>query len=192
MFLIQNLLGELNLFSMNLLIVWGLILLILGILAIALPYYFAIGSVMFFGVILLTAAFMWALYHINSRHTGAGGWLKPFALAVIGLLLLLFPEQSLIIFATFVLIYLLFDAFASFYFALEFKGKLSSWFLMLLNGLLDLVLAVILIYFIQNPKVLGQIIGVLIGVSLIVDGVFAVWYGWRLKLYYEKYKRIID
>jgi len=49
-----------------------------------------------------------------------------------------------------------------------------------------------LIYFIQNPKVLGQIIGVLIGVSLIVDGVFAVWYGWRLKLYYEKYKRIID
>jgi uncharacterized membrane protein HdeD (DUF308 family) len=177
---------------MNLLLVWGLILLILGILAIVLPYYFAIGSVMFFGIILISAAFMWALYHISSRHTGAGGWLKPFALFVIGLILLLFPEQSLVVLATFILIYLLFDAFGSFYFALEFKGKLSSWFLMLLNGFLDLVLAVILLYFIQYPKLLGEIIGILIGASLIVDGIMAIWYGWRLKVYYEKYKRLIE
>ena len=164
----------------------------MGIAGIVAPYYFAIGSVVFFGALLVTAAIFWAFYHLNSRHKGAGGWLKPFILLVIGLILLLFPEQSIVILGVFILIYLLTDAFANFYFALEFKEKLSSWFLMLINAILDLILAAILVYFIQYPKMLAQILGLLIGVSLLIDGIFALWFGWRLKLYYDKYKRLVE
>lgn len=177
---------------MNLLLVWGLILILLGILGIVAPYYFAIGSVVFFGALMLTAGLMWTFYNLNSRHTGAGGWLKPFILTITGLLLMLFPEQSLIVIATFLLLYLLIDAFANLYLAIEYKGRLSSWFLMLLNGFLDLLLVGILLYFMGQPKVLAQLIGILIGVSLLVDGIFALWFGWRLKVYYDKYKRILE
>ena len=177
---------------MNLLLFWGAVLILLGIFGIVAPYYFALGSVIFFGALLVTAAFFWALYNLNSRHKGAGGWLKPFILFVIGTILLLFPQQSIVILAVFILIYLLTDAFANLYFALEFKEKLSSWFLMLLNAFLDLILAAILVYFIQYPKMLTQIVGLLIGVSLLVDGIFALWFGWRLKLYYDKYKRLVE
>jgi len=177
---------------MSLLLVWGLLLTILGILGIVAPYYFAIGSVVFFGALLLAAGLMWAFYNLNSRHKGAGGWLKPFILSLTGLLFLLFPEQSLVVIATFLLIYLLVDAFANLYLAIEYRDRLSSWFLMLLNGILDLVLAAILLYFMGQPKLLAQIIGILIGVSLIVDGIFALWFGWRLKVYYDKYKKILE
>ncbi|HIC09146.1 MAG TPA: hypothetical protein EYO62_03755 [Aquificales bacterium] len=177
---------------MNLLIIWGLILILLGIIGIVAPYYFAIGSVVFFGSLLLTAGLMWAFYNLNSRHRGAGGWLKPFILTLTGLLLIFFPEQSLIVIAAFLLLYLLIDAFANLYLAIEYKSRLTSWFLMLLNGIVDLILAGILLYFMGQPKILAQLIGLLIGISLLVDGVFALWFGWRLKLYYEKYKRILE
>ena len=177
---------------MNLLLFWGFVLTILGILGIVAPYYFAIGSVIFFGALLIAAAVLWTFYNLNSRHKGAGGWLKPFILFVIGTILLLFPQQSIVILAVFILIYLLTDAFANLYFALEFKKRLSSWFLMLLNAFLDLILAAILVYFIQYPKMLTQIIGILIGVSLLVDGIFALWFGWRLKVYYDKYKKLVE
>ncbi len=176
---------------MNLLLVWGLILILLGILGIVAPYYFALGSVVFFGALMLTAGLMWAFYNLNSRHRGAGGWLKPFILTLTGLLLIFFPEQSLIVIAAFLLLYLLIDAFANLYLAIEYKSRLTSWFLMLLNGIVDLILAGILLYFMGQPKILAQLIGLLIGISLLVDGVFALWFGWRLKIYYEKYKRIL-
>jgi uncharacterized membrane protein HdeD (DUF308 family) len=177
---------------MNLLIIWGLILTILGIVALVFPYFFAVGSVIFFGALMTAAGLIWSFYHINARHKGAGGWLKPFVLILIGAILLLFPEQSIVILSVFLLIYLLTDAFANFYFALEFKDRLASWFLMLLNCLLDLVLAGILVYFIPHPKMLAQIFGILIGVSLLIDGIFALWFGWRLKVYYDKYHRLIE
>jgi len=177
---------------MNLLILWGLLLTILGIVALAFPYFFAIGSVIFFGALMVSGGLVWAFFHLNARHKGAGGWLKPFTLILIGALLLLFPEQSIVILSVFLLIYFLTDAFANFYFALEFKDKLTSWFLMLLNGLIDLVLAGILVYFIPQPKILAQIFGILIGVSLLIDGLFAIWFGWRLKVYYDKYHHLLE
>jgi len=111
---------------------------------------------------------------------------------VVGLLMLFFPQQSLVVLASFVLIYLMVDAFANLYFALEYKDRLSSWFLMLINGIFDLMLAGILLYFMGQPKVLTQILGILIGVSLLIDGIFALWFGWRIKVYYEKYKKILE
>ena len=177
---------------MNLLLVWGLILILLGIAAIVAPYYFAVGSVVFFGALMFTAGLMWVFYNLTSRHKGAGGWLKPLILVITGLLFMLFPEQSLLVMAAFLLVYLLVDAFANLYLGLEYRGKLSSWFLMLLNGLLDLVLAGILLYFMGQPKLLAWLIGILIGVSLLVDGIFALWFGWRLKVYYDKYRRLLE
>jgi uncharacterized membrane protein HdeD (DUF308 family) len=177
---------------MGTLIFWGLALIVLGVLAVALPYYFTLSSVIVFGAILVASGLTWLFYNLQTRHGGAGGWVKPFILILIGALFLLFPEQSIVVLAVFLLIYLLTDAFGSFFLAFEYKGKLSSWFLMLLNGIVDLILAGILIYYLPNPKVLGQIFGILIGVSLIIDGTLLVWFGWRLKLYYDKYKKLLE
>ncbi|HID79652.1 MAG TPA: hypothetical protein EYH48_05755 [Aquifex aeolicus] len=177
---------------MNPLLFWGAVLTLLGILGIVAPYSFALFSVTFLGGLLVSGALMWFLYNLNTRHRGAGGWLKPFIMLVVGLLMLLFPQQSLVVLASFVLIYLLVDAFANFYFALEYKDRLSSWFLMLVNGIFDLILAGILLNFMGEPKVLAQILGFIIGVSLLIDGILALWFGWRLKIYYEKYKKILE
>jgi uncharacterized membrane protein HdeD (DUF308 family) len=177
---------------MGILFFWGLILLLLGILAAALPYYFAISSVIIFGAILVASGFVWFFYNLQTRHGGAGGWIKPFILVLIGVILLLFPEQSIVILSAFLLVYLLTDAFGSFFLAFEYKEKLSSWFLMLLNGLADLALAAVLIYFIPQPKMLASIFGLLIGISLVIDGVMVLWFGWRLKRYYDKYKKLVE
>ena len=176
---------------MGTLILWGLALIILGLLAIALPYYFAISSVVVLGAILVSSGLFWLFYHLQTKHTGAGGWVKPFISVLIGLLFLLFPERSLIVIGVFLLIYLLIDAFGSFFLAFEYRGRLNSWFFMLLNGIVDIVLAFILIYYIPNPKVLGQIFGLLIGISLLIDGLLVLWFGWRLKVYYDKYGKLL-
>ncbi len=177
---------------MGTLILWGVILLLLGILAVALPYYFTVSSIIAFGAILVASGLTWLFYNFNTRHKDAGGWVKPFILILIGALFLFFPDQSIIVLAVFLLIYLLTDAFGSIFLAFEYKGKLSSWFLMLLNGIVDLILAAILVYFLPHPKMLGQIFGLLIGVSLIIDGLLVLWFGWRLKLYYDKYRKLLE
>ena len=177
---------------MNLLIVWGLLLTILGFLALVAPYYFAISSVVVMGIFLILGALFWIFFNLNARHKGAGGWLKPFILLVIGLILTLFPQQTIVIVAVLLLVYLLVDAFANLYLAFEFKSMLSSWFLMLLNAIADLVLVAILLYYLPHPKVLASIFGILIGISLIIDGIMAIWFGWRLKLYYDKYRNLIE
>jgi uncharacterized membrane protein HdeD (DUF308 family) len=177
---------------MGLLFLWGLALVVLGLVAILLPYYFTLTSVIFFGAVLVASGLLWFFYQLQTRHRGAGGWLKPFALVLIGLIFLLFPEQSIVVFAVFLFVYLLLDAFASLFLAFEYRGRLSSWFLMVLNALIDVGLAAVLLYYLPDPKALGKIFGILIGVSLIIDGVLIIWFGWRLKLYFEKYERLIE
>jgi uncharacterized membrane protein HdeD (DUF308 family) len=176
---------------MNLLIIWGLLLLILGIVALVVPAVFTYSSLIFFGAVMFAAGLMWVFFNLNSKHTAAGGWFKPFILLLIGLLFMLFPDQTLVILSVFLLIYLLTDAFASFWLAVELKAKLKSWFLMLLNGFADLVLAAILIWALPHPKLLAQLFGIIIGVSLVIDGVLLLWYGWRLKIYIEKYGKLV-
>jgi len=180
-----------NFFLMNLLIIWGLLLLILGIVALVVPAVFTYSSLIFFGAVMFASGLMWVFFNLNSKHSGAGGWFKPFILILIGLLFMLFPDQTLVILSVFLLIYLLTDAFASFWLAIELKAKLKSWFLMLLNGFADLVLAAILIWALPHPKLLAQLFGIIIGVSLVIDGVLLLWYGWRLKIYIEKYKKLV-
>ncbi len=177
---------------MNLLLIWGLVILLLGIAALVAPYYFTVVSLVFFGSLLLISGLFWLFYNLNARHKGAGGWLKPFILILVGLLILLFPEQTVVVAAAFLLVYLLTDAFANLYFAFEFRSFLSSWFLMLLNAVIDLILAAILLYYLPEPKELAEIFGILIGVSLVIDGLLALWFGWRLKVYYDKYRRLIE
>ncbi len=177
---------------MNLLLVWGLLITLVGILALLAPYYFALSSVIVIGASLIATALFWALFNLNARHRGAGAWLKPFILFLIGLIMILFPQQTILIMAVFLLIYLLTDAFANIYFAFEFKDKLSSWGLMFLNAVADLVLAGILLYYLPHPKELASILGILIGVSLVIDGIMALWFGWRLKVYYDRYKKVLD
>ncbi|NPB05449.1 MAG: hypothetical protein GXO08_03615 [Aquificae bacterium] len=177
---------------MNLLIVWGLIILVLGIAALVAPYYFAVGSVVLLGSLLVAAGLFWLLFNLSARQRGAGAWLKPFILIVVGLVMLFFPEHTLVVLAALLLVYLLVDAFASLYLALELRPMLSSWFLMVLNALVDLVLAAVLLLYLPRPEDLARILGLLVGVSLVVDGLLALWFGWRLKRYYEKYKRLIE
>jgi len=177
---------------MNLLLVWGLLILLLGVIALLVPYYFTISTVIVIGAVLISSALFWALFNINARHKGAGGWLKPFILGLIGLIIVLFPQQTVLILAVFLLIYLLVDAFANLYLSVELKSMLSSWFLMVLNFIADLILAGIILYYLTKPKELATIFGIIVGVSLIIDGILAIWFGWRLKVYTEKYKNLIE
>src|SRR6201993_4145472 len=150
--------------------VWGIVMLVCGILAIALPWVSGIGVVIVVGWLLLLGAVshLFLAFHTHS----VGGVLWQILLALIygaaGVFMLMNPLAGLVTLTLVLAIFLLIEAAleTALYFQLR-RAINSGW--ILLDAIVTLILAILI--WSQWPSSALWFIGTIIGISLSFSGV---------------------
>src|SRR5436190_3740791 len=150
--------------------IWGILMLICGFLAIALPLASGIGIAIVIGWLLLVSAMWHLIFGVRSKHIGGILWQVLLALVygAAGLAVLLYPLAGLawltLVLATFLLI----EAALEFVLYFSIRRKVNAGGV-LLDGIITLLLGILIGA--QWPFSSAWAIGTLVGVSLIFSGV---------------------
>ena len=150
--------------------VWGILMLICGILAIALPLASSLGIVIVVGWLILLGG-VWHLIFVFHSHS-LGGVLWQLLLAVVygfaGIYMLLNPLLGLVSLTLVLAIFLLIEAAleTAIYFTIRRQTK-AGW--VLFDAIVTLVLAIFI--WAQWPSSSAWVLGMLVGVSLIFSGI---------------------
>ncbi len=142
-------------------------LIIVGLIGVILPQVVSITLSFLIALMLILAGIISAyLTWLNYFRSGLA-WLKPFLLLSLGLLIAFNPTAGAAALGLLLVIYFLLDGFASISFALMLR-PMRGWIWTLINGIISLVLAVI--FLASWPFGSVWLVGLLVGVSLIIDG----------------------
>ena len=161
----------------------GIIMIIAGGLAIVNPWAGSMGFVLFIASMFLVMAFFVAFITLKAHNKSLGAWLKVFLLLITGLLLLILPGLGVATLAILFALYFFIDAFASLGLGFEMR-PLKGWISSVINGILSLFLGIIMIY--NWPFSSVVVVGIIIGVSFIMDGLFFVYLGMLSKKGYHE------
>jgi uncharacterized membrane protein HdeD (DUF308 family) len=149
----------------------GIILLILGILAIVLPPIATIAVEVLVGWLLLMSGVVGLIATLRMRGAPGFWWslLSAVLGIVAGIVLLRWPLSGALSLTLILTVFLVLEGLVSILFALEHKRELSGrWGAMLFSGVIDLFLAGII--FAGLPGTAAWAIGLLIGVNLVFGG----------------------
>jgi uncharacterized membrane protein HdeD (DUF308 family) len=149
----------------------GIILLVLGMAAIAVPPIAGLAATIILGWLFLLAGIAGLVATFAARQMPGFGWsLISALLALLGGLVLLWNPLAGLLTLTYVLIaYFAIDGALMIALAFEHRRELSSrWQWMMLNGVIDLVLAVLIIA--ALPGAAAWALGLLLGIDLVFGG----------------------
>ncbi len=160
----------------------GIVLLMLGALAILLPPFATLTITFIFGWIFLVSGLIGWVTTLGAR--GAPGFWWSLISAVLataaGLILLIRPIGGAISLTLLLIAFFVLEGLASIMFAVEHRRQLSGrWEWMLISGIVDLALAVII--FAGLPGTAAWALGVLVGVNLIFGGAALVAMAWHAR-----------
>lgn len=154
----------------QLFVVQGVILVILGALAVAVPQIASVAVAAFIGWLLFFAGGLRALSLIRSPHA-PGYWsslLLAILTAILGLVLALFPIQGAVTLTILLVAYFIVHGIASFIFAFSVKQDTSRWVLIVLSGIIDLILAGLVIA--GWPSTAIWVLGLYVGINMLFTG----------------------
>ena len=161
----------------------GIMMVIAGLLAIINPWAGSVGFVLFIGSMFLIMALLSAFITIKAHNRSLGAWLKVFVLLISGILLIVLPQLGVAVIALLLALYFFMDAFAGIAWGFELR-PLRGWLFSILNGFLSFILGALIIY--NWPSSSVVIVGVIIGISFILDGIVFIYLGILSKKgYYE-------
>jgi len=151
--------------------IWGILMLICGFLAIGLPFASGIGVAIVIGWVLLATG-VWHLLFGFRSGSGIGGFLWQLLLAIVygaaGLMLLFRPLAGLawltLVLATFLLI----EAVLEFILYFNIRGRVNAGWV-LVDAIITLLLGILI--WAHWPSSSIWAIGTLIGISLIFSGI---------------------
>ncbi|MGB6354671.1 MAG: HdeD family acid-resistance protein [Steroidobacteraceae bacterium] len=149
----------------------GIVLLILGLLAIVVPQIATIALAVFIGWLLLVSGIVGLIATVRMRSAPGFFWslLSAVLGIVAGILLLRSPVSGALSLTVILTAFLTIEGVASILFALEHKRELSGrWGVMLFSGIVDLCLAGMI--FAGLPATAAWAIGLLIGVNMVFGG----------------------
>jgi len=152
-------------------LVEGIVLLILGVLAILLPPYATLAVTIMIGWILLISGLMGWLTTFAARGVPGFWWslLSALIATAAGLILLLQPAGGAISLTLLLIAFFTIEGVVSIMYALEHRKELSGrWEWMLVSGIIDLVLAAMI--FAGLPATAAWAIGLLVGINMIFGG----------------------
>jgi len=164
--------GELEKFSRYTKI-YGVIFIILGLVGIFFPGLMSITTAIFFGWLLLFSGFLVGLQTWQVNKKDWLGWLKFLLFVVTGALLIINPLPGIIALGIIFAAYFFVDAFTNFMLAMKLRPA-ANWWIALLNSVLSLALGIIFFMAIPNPIKTLWLVGLLVGISLLLDGVALV------------------
>ena len=153
----------------------GVLLVILGMIAIAVPRFAAIAATDFIGWLLFFTGLMRTISLISS--TRAPGYWSSLLLgvltAVLGFVLAWYPLPGAITLTMLLAAYFLVHGISTFIFAFSVKGETGRWVLLLLSGLVDLLLAGFI--YLEWPSTDLWVLGLFIGVNMLLTGIAMIF-----------------
>jgi uncharacterized membrane protein HdeD (DUF308 family) len=149
----------------------GIVLVLLGFAAVALPPLASLAITLLIGWIFLLSGIV-GLYTTFAMR-GAPGFVWSLVSALIGIaagiVLLIWPASGVVSLTLVLVAFFAIEGVASILFALDHKRELSGrWGLMLVSGVLDLVIAGIV--FAGLPGTAAWAIGLLVGINMVMGG----------------------
>lgn len=153
-------------------LVEGIVLLVLGIAAILLPVLATITFTILIGWLFLISGIVGLITTLWMRHAPGFWWalLSAFIGIVAGILLLLWPITGSLSLTLLLTAFFIVEGVASIMYALEHRSQLTGrWGWMLVSGIVDLVLAGIIIA--GLPGTAFWALGLLVGINLLFGGV---------------------
>jgi len=155
----------------QLLLVEGIVLFILGLLAIIVPPLATIAVEVLIGWLLLMSGIIGLIATLRMPSTPGRGWSLASAVLgiVAGIVLLAWPLSGAVSLTLILTVFLTLEGVVSILYALEHKRELSGrWGFMLFSGVVDLLLAGMI--FAGLPGTAAWAIGLLVGINLVFGG----------------------
>lgn len=152
-------------------LVEGIILLVLGVLAIAIPELATLAAEILFGWIFLASGVAGLITTFWMRNAPGFWWSLLSAVIAIaaGVVLLMWPLSGVLSLTLVLIVFFVVEGVATIMFALEHKRELSGrWGFMLLSGIVDLILAGII--FVGLPGTATWALGLLLGINMLFGG----------------------
>jgi uncharacterized membrane protein HdeD (DUF308 family) len=152
-------------------LVEGIVLLVLGILAIAVPPIATLAVEIIIGWLFLVSGIVGAITTFWMRTAPGFWWSLLSAILGIGagIVLLVSPATGVVSLTLILISFFIIEGVASIMFALDHKRELSGrWGWMLASGVIDLILAAAV--FVMLPGAAAWVIGLLVGINLVFGG----------------------
>jgi len=149
----------------------GIILVILGIAAIALPPIATIAFTIIIGWIFLVSGIVGLITTFWARQAPGFWWALISGLIAIaaGIVLLAWPISGTLSLTLVLIAFFIVEGIASILYAIEHRGQLSGrWVWMLVSGIIDLILAGII--FAGLPETAAWALGLLVGINMLFGG----------------------
>jgi uncharacterized membrane protein HdeD (DUF308 family) len=149
----------------------GIVLLILGVLAVLAPVIATVAATIFFGWILLFSGIIGLITTFRARQAPGFWWslLSGILGIVAGGLLLFRPLVGTLSLTAVLIAFLFVEGIITLMYAVEHRNALSGrWGWMLASGIVDVILAVIL--FVGLPGTALWALGLLVGINMLFGG----------------------
>jgi uncharacterized membrane protein HdeD (DUF308 family) len=149
----------------------GIILVVLGLLAIVIPVVATIAVTIFLGWLFLISGVVGLFTTFWARHAPGFWWALVSAVLAIaaGIVLLGWPVSGVISLTLLLIVFFVIEGVASILYALEHKKELSGqWAWMLVSGIIDLILAAIILS--GLPETALWVLGLLVGINMVFGG----------------------
>jgi uncharacterized membrane protein HdeD (DUF308 family) len=156
-------------------VVEGIILVILGMLAIFVPLFATITVTIILGWIFLASGIIGLITTLRARQAPGFWWSLVSALIAIavGVILLAEPVTGAVSLTLVLIVFFVVEGVATIMYALEHRRELSGrWEWMLVSGFIDLILAGII--FAGLPGTAAWALGLLVGINMVFGGVALV------------------
>jgi uncharacterized membrane protein HdeD (DUF308 family) len=154
----------------------GILLIVLGSVAVLVPAVASVAATIVFGWLLLLSGLIGLIATLRARQAPGFGWSLLSALIGIaaGLVLLAMPVQGAFSLTAVLIAFLFAEGVASILYAFEHrKGSSGRWSWMLASGIIDLVLGTMLLAGLPGTAVWA--LGLLLGINMIFGGWALVW-----------------
>jgi uncharacterized membrane protein HdeD (DUF308 family) len=152
-------------------VVEGIVLVVLGLLAVLLPPLATLGVTIFLGWLFVISGIMGLIATFWARQSPGFWWslLSAVLGIAVGLVLLVSPVSGAVSLTLVLSVFFAVEGIASIMYALDHRQQLSGrWGFMLFSGLIDLILAAIIL--IGLPGTAAWAIGLLVGINMIFGG----------------------
>ena len=152
-------------------VVEGIVLVVLGLLAVLLPPLATLGVTIFLGWLFLVSGAVGLIATFWVRQAPGFWWsLLSAVLAVaVGLVLLASPVSGAVSLTLVLIVFFVVEGVASVMYALDHRQQLSGrWGWMLFSGVIDLILAAMIL--IGLPGTAAWALGLLVGINMIFGG----------------------
>lgn len=153
-------------------LVEGIVLLIMGAIAVCVPPIATVAAEVFVGWIILLSGVLGLVMTYQTRGSPGFGWSLLSALLgiIVGIVLLAWPLSGVLSLTVMLTIFLALEGMASIMYSMAHRRERTSrWELMLVSGIVDLILAGLILA--GLPGTAAWAIGLIVGINMLFGGV---------------------